>query len=361
MKYEIDFIGVPDTDSADAIAFRWIKDDGTIGIGIYDGGTAKYAEALCELLDTYYFDDSEEIEDKVIDFVICSHSDQDHCAGLQLVLQNFNVKKLYLNIPWNYLQELMTHKKYSQTTEKSLTEELKKTYNYVAELEKIATANGIPIYPCFQGKRIEKSFFVLAPTKEQYLDNLVNSDKESLLESKESVKTFSAEFDTQTESWTEEKLPSESKTSCENESSIILLGYTKEDNFLLTGDAGPNDLAEAICFSLREWNYDLSHNIFLYQLPHHGGGKNINPDIMDSLVGSIQEENVFISKMGVASAGTKGHHPYKIALNAFTRRGVAVYVTRGNNLHYSNGDFPERKNYHAMDKEQIYSKVEKWV
>lgn len=360
MKYEIDFIGVPDADSADAIAFRWIKDDGTIGIGIYDGGTTKYAEALCDLLNKYYFFGIGKKVNKIIDFVVCSHSDQDHCAGLQLVLQNFNVKKLYLNIPWNYLQELMTHKKYSQTTEKSLTEELKKTYNYVAELEKIATANGIPIYPCFQGKRIEKSFFVLAPTKEEYIKNIINSKKEVLLKSNYSVKQFSGyPSETQLESWYEEKLPDNNETSSENECSVILLGNSVDKNFLLTGDAGINDLTEAIDYCYNQCNFDLSKNITLYQLPHHGGGKNICPDVMDLLVGPIQYENKFTSKIGIASAGTKDYHPYKIAVNAFTRRGVSVYVTKGKSIHYTNGGFPERSNYSSSKKENLYKTVEK--
>lgn len=361
MKYEIDFIGVPDADSADAICFRWKKNNGNIGIGVYDGGTKKYAEALCNLINEYYFPRVERKADKIIDFIICSHSDQDHCDGLKFVLNNFNVQKLYLNIPWKHINELLMYKKYAQTTEKSLTDELKETYNYVAELEQIAINNEIPIFSCYQGKVIENNFFVLAPTKSQYLDNIVNSDKEKLLESKESVKVFSSQFESQKESWNDEKLPDEGSTSYENESSVILLGYTNDKNFLLTGDAGVNDLNEAMIYSLEKWNFDLSENIFLYQLPHHGGGKNISPYIMDCLVGPIQEENVFTSKIGVASAGTKGHHPYKIALNAFTRRGVSVYVTRGNNLHYSNGDFPERSKYHSMEKENIYKTVEKWV
>ena len=360
MKYEIDFIGVSDADSADAICFRWKKTNGTVGIGVYDGGTTKYAEALCELLDKYYFAGIEREFDKIIDFVVCSHSDQDHCSGLQLVLQNFNVKKLYLNIPWAYSNELMQYKKYSQTTEKSLTEELKETYNYVAELEEIANASNIPIYPCFQGKRIEESFFILAPSKEEYIQNIINSKKEELLESKYSAKQFSGyPSETQSESWYEEKLPDNNETSCENECSVILLGNSVDKDFLLTGDAGINDLTEAIDYCYNQCDFDLSKNITLYQLPHHGGGKNVCPDVMDLLVGPIQDENTFTSKIGIASAGTKDYHPYKIAVNAFTRRGVSVYVTKGKSIYYTNGGFPERSNYTSSKRENLYKTVEK--
>lgn len=360
MKYEIDFIGVPDADSADAICFRWKKNNGNIGIGVYDGGTKKYAEALCNLINEYYFPRVERKADKIIDFVICSHSDQDHCDGLKFVLNNFNVQKLYLNIPWKHINELLMYKKYAQTTEKSLTDELKETYNYVAELEQIAINNEIPIFSCYQGKVIENSFFVLAPTKSQYLDNIVNSDKEKLLESKESVFYASQTDEFQYESWENEKLPDTNETSYENESSVILLGLDEEKSFLLTGDAGIKDLTSALNFSV-ENKVSLRKLVYLYQLPHHGGGKNINPYVLNRLVGPIQPKNQFISKIGIASAGTKGHHPYKIALNAFTRRGVSVYVTKGSNLHYSNCNFSERNNYHSVQKEDIHNTVEKLV
>lgn len=360
MQYEIDFIGVPDADSADAIAFRWIKDDGTVGIGIYDGGTTKYAEALCELLDTYYFEDSEEIDDKVIDFVICSHSDQDHCAGLQLIIENYNVQQLYLNIPWKYSKTLLQHAIYSQTTEESLVKNLKNKYPYVDALEKAAKKRNMAISSCFQDTVIHKYFCVLAPKKSEFINNIINSDKTNLLESKESIFYASQTDEFQYETWENEKLPDFNETSYENESSVILLGLDEEKSFLLTGDAGINDLTSALNFSV-ENKVTLRKHIYLYQLPHHGGGKNINPYVLNRLVGPIQPKNQFISKIGIASAGTKGHHPYKIALNAFTRRGVSVYVTRGSNLHYSNCNFSERNNYHSVQKEDIHKTVEKLV
>lgn len=355
MNYEIDFIGVPDAGSADAICFRWQRKDGSIGIGVYDGGTQKYAEALCELLDTYYFTD---VSKKVVDFVVCSHSDQDHCAGLKLVLEKFTVKKLYLNIPWLYTKELIKYKQYSQTTEDSVTKKLKNIYPYVFELEKLAKEKEISIESCFTGRIIEENFYVFSPTKTDYITNIIDSDKNNLLSISESKNFSLPQQDALTEDWNTEQLPDYSETSAENESSIILLGCMKDKDFLLTGDAGIKGLSSALQYSVK-CKYPLRKHIFLYQLPHHGGGKNISPKILDDLVGFQQPENTYINKIGIASAGIKGHHPYKIALNAFTRRGVSVYVTKGKNINYSNG-FPDREGYSSMKKENIYKTVEKW-
>lgn len=354
MNYEIDFIGIPDAGSADAICFRWQREDGSIGIGVYDGGTQKYAEALCELLDTYYFQKGSR---KVIDFVVCSHSDQDHCAGLKFILEKYTVKSLYLNIPWNYIKTLLKYKKYSQTTETSLTKQLKESYPYVKELEEIAQSRHTPIYSCFQGTCIENTFVILSPTKEHYINNLVDSKKTTLLKSQESVQ-YSEQMEEQEESWKIEKLPNNSESSAENETSIILLGCMEDDDFLLTGDAGIEALQTAITFT-NERKYSIKSNVSLYQLPHHGGGKNISPNILNQLIGPILPEGESNGKVGFVSAGTNDYHPYKIALNAFIRRGVAVYVTKGGSIHHRHG-FQSRSSYHSLEKEKISTRVEKW-
>lgn len=354
MNYEIDFVGVPNAGSADAICFRWQRKNGSIGIGVYDGGTLKYAESLCNLLDTYYF---QEDSKKVIDYVICSHSDQDHCAGLKLILEKYTVKNLYLNIPWKYVDTLIKYKKYSQTTKDSLSKQLKKAYPYVNELEEIAQSRNIPIYSCFQGTCIDDTFFILSPTKGYYLENLVDSKKTTLLKSQESVQ-YSAQMGEQEESWKIEKLPNDSETSPENETSIILLGCLEDESFLLTGDAGIEALQTALSYA-NENKYSIKSNVTLYQLPHHGGGKNISPKILNQLIGPILDEGENNGKIGFVSAGTNDYHPYKIALNAFIRRGVAVYVTKGSSIHHRHG-FPSRSTYHSLEKEKLSTKVEKW-
>ena len=83
MDYELDFIGINESSSksADAIEIRWKNEDGTYTIGIYDGGFEAYGKELKNHIIKYY---SEDGETKLsIDFVICSHSDQDHVVGIK--------------------------------------------------------------------------------------------------------------------------------------------------------------------------------------------------------------------------------------------------------------------------------------
>ena len=107
MDYELDFIGINEASSksADAIGIRWKNEDGTYTIGIYDGGFEAYGEELKNHIIKYYSEDGE--TKPVIDFVICSHSDQDHATGIRILLEEFKVKRLYMNRPWLYVSSLI--------------------------------------------------------------------------------------------------------------------------------------------------------------------------------------------------------------------------------------------------------------
>ena len=72
---------------------------------------------MVEHLNEYYFSDS---TDKVIDCVICSHSDLDHASGLKRILEEFEVKKLYMNRPWLYIDDVWDSVSDGRITRKSL-------------------------------------------------------------------------------------------------------------------------------------------------------------------------------------------------------------------------------------------------
>ena len=109
MSYEIDFIGVGSEvkQDADAFCFRWVDSYGKDGnplykIGVFDGGFESHGKAMAQHLNKYYFDDAngeKTRNEKVIDFVFVSHADQDHVSGLKEILEEFNVKALYMNRP----------------------------------------------------------------------------------------------------------------------------------------------------------------------------------------------------------------------------------------------------------------------
>lgn len=155
MAYEIDFIGVPEEKAkkdADVIAFRWKTENG--------------------------------FKRCVYDAVFVSHSDKDHTSGLKIILENFKVKALYMNRPWLYADELYPKVNDGRKTVESLKRELKEKFVYIADLEEIALRKDIPVYEAFTGVKIESKLLILSPTKEQYKELLVASDKTPLQESR---------------------------------------------------------------------------------------------------------------------------------------------------------------------------------
>ena len=164
MAYEIDFVGVGDEckKDADAIALRWKDLFGNYKIAVYDGGLQAHGEKLEQHLNQYYFDKDDE---KVIDYVICSHSDSDHTSGLKNILDKFEVQALYMNRPWLYVDDIWDKVKDGRITKDSLIRRLRDEYPYINDLEEIAQDKGIPIYEAFQGTVIDGKLRILSPSK----------------------------------------------------------------------------------------------------------------------------------------------------------------------------------------------------
>lgn len=163
MAYEIDFIGVAKDKAkkdADAISIRWNSLGGKQKVVVYDGGFEAHGIAMAENMDSYYFNN---VHQKVIDAVIVSHSDMDHTAGLKIILQRFEVKALYMNRPWEHVDDLFLRVNDGRVTKESLQRRLKENYSFIAELEDIASQLKIPIYNVFEGTKIIDDLIVLSP------------------------------------------------------------------------------------------------------------------------------------------------------------------------------------------------------
>lgn len=361
MGYEIDFIGIDEENvkSADAIAMRWEKENGSFVVGVYDGGTNEYGEALVDLLNQYYFNENEE---KVVDFVICSHSDMDHASGLKNIIENFTVKTLYMNRPWLYTEELLDLRADGRITGKSLEERLKQKYPYISALEELANQNKVNIKPAFQKEIIMDDLIILSPSKEFYLKCLVESDKTPLKKQAEATFTKSIFESVKDklcdvlELWDIETLHEDTATSPENESSVILFGRMQSEDFLLTGDAGILALNEAARFS--EGKIDLTKCGF-YQIPHHGSKHNVCPYVLDIIVGNRQPRSLKPNKTAFVSSAKGSSYPRRIVVNAFIRRGCKVYSTNGKNIwhHYNMLD---RKGYSELRELSFYNYVESY-
>jgi glyoxylase-like metal-dependent hydrolase (beta-lactamase superfamily II) len=83
MPFEIDFLSVGDgSKSGDAIALRYSAEN-SFKVMVVDGGTQESGEKLVELVQTYY-------RSSHVDYVVCSHPDDDHASGLRVVLDNLS-------------------------------------------------------------------------------------------------------------------------------------------------------------------------------------------------------------------------------------------------------------------------------
>lgn len=362
MKYEIEFIGInqgQESKNADAICFRYYDNSlGRFVTGVYDGGFKEYGVALKNHLNKYYFSGE---TNPTIDYVFCSHSDQDHASGLEEILNSFQVGTLIMNRPWLYINELFPKISDGRITPSSLEHRLRETYPYINKLESIALENGIDIQEGFRNQTINEHLAVLSPSKEFYLQLLVASSKTPLQENaEEMLASVTENVKSATESWTNELIREDVHTSAENESSIIVLGDMQEEKFLLTGDAGIQALRSAADYAEDEGNICNLNEIDVHQIPHHGGRRNVSPSVLNRVVGNIIPEGTPETKTAIVSVSTGSDYPKKMVVNAYIRRGAKVYVTRSNTLRHYYGDMPRREGWKSANKLEFSEKVEDW-
>lgn len=373
MSYEIDFIGVGSEvkQDADAFCFRWVDSYGKDGnplykIGVFDGGFETHGKAMTQHLNKCYFDDAngeKPRDEKVIDFVFVSHADQDHVSGLKEILEEFNVKALYMNRPWEYVKELYEIVK-GRITLKSLEKSLKTSYSNIATLEEIAEKNSIPISPAFAGDVISERLRVLSPSKDFYLTLLAESSKtpetETVFESAQKVvQKIKAYLLNILEDWNTETLHEGVTTSAENETSIVLLGQMDDETFLLTGDAGLRALSNAMDYAEKNLGIKVKDRVSFYQIPHHGGRHNVSPSILNRLVGGKVKEGSKPTKVAYVSVAKDSDHPLKVVTNAFVRRGATVYQTDGYTIWHHRGT-PGRAGFTSITAVPFADTVEEW-
>lgn len=358
MNYEIDFLGFKQgKQDADAICLRYFEDprDKPVVV-VYDGGFKCHGEDLINHLNKYYFN---ETSNPVIDYVICSHPDQDHASGLSELLTHFRVNTLIMNRPWSYIDELFPKIDDGRITKLSLDKRLRENYPYINELEEIATKTGTQILEGFQGNIIDNRLTILSPSKEFYLQLLIESSKTPLQADKNSLSAFLKKtLRNIFESWENELIREDVETSAENESSIIILGDMKEEKFLLTGDAGIRGLKVAADYSDKN-NIKLKE-VKIHQIPHHGGRHNVSPSVLNRILGNITEESDAATKTAIVSVAVDSDHPKKMVTNAYIRRGANVYQTRGITLHWHHGNIPIREGWGSVSPLRFSQEVEDW-
>ncbi len=343
MLYEIDFLPVGDNEkSGDAISLRYSSDGGaTWTIGVIDGGTQQSGEALCEHIPHYYGSDS-------VDFVICTHPDQDHASGLSCVLDNLDVSQVLMHRPWDHVDEIYHLVTDGRVSKDSLRRRLIEGHPYAYAVEEKAVAQGIPIIePFTYAYHGIPNLTIVAPTRDYYLSCLVNFRSITEVTEDEQRSFFNALRRAATtvsnwiaETWDDEKLvdPAEDAVSSENNSGVVSLFTFGEKKALLAADVGVSGLREAIN-NAQALGIALNDFSF-FQPPHHGSKRNVGPAVLDSLLGTKRPQGSSSEYTALISASKEGEpkHPSKRVVNALIRRGALVIATQGSaKNHFSSG------------------------
>lgn len=349
--YEIDFLPVEARKSGDAITIRYSVAE-KVYIHVVDGGFQAAGEKVCQHIRQYYGNPTR------IDHVVATHSDGDHLGGLRTVLEQFDVGALWLLRPWQYAGQII-HRFSTYESVARLQAKLREIYFNVDALEEIALRRGIPIYEPFQGAQIGH-FTVLAPTKDRYLDLIVDSEKtpesvEAAAETAgEKVAAFAEKLLEKAKrlfqaAWGEEVF-SANPTSAENEMSVVQYANLGS-RILLTGDAGIGALNEAADFAPRAGL--MLPGIDRFQVPHHGSRRNVSTEILDRILGQriyprpTSGEVKFTALISSALEDTD--HPRNSVVRAMIHRGAKVIATEGRKVCSSSSGAPERSGWTPIE------------
>lgn len=336
MGYEIDFLPVGEGEkSGDAIALRFGNLHGHRAeqrVVIVDGGFQADGKRMVEHVQTHY-------RTNEVDLVVSTHPDNDHIGGLPTVLENLRVGALWMHRPWLYSTEVKAFYDRGRIGEATHKAWLRASLETAVEVERIAKARGIPITDPFTGvSAFNECLTVLGPTKEFYC-SLVPSFRDAPAGAATSGVAAGAILELLkgmarrvAETWGSETLTDECDTSAENNSSVILLLRVEGRMAMLTADVGAEGLGHAIPVLDRFRHQDPRQPLFI-QIPHHGSEHNVGPTVLDRWLGS-RRSSPTAERTGYVSAAKEGapKHPAKRVVNAFTRRGVQVYATRGMSL-----------------------------
>lgn len=330
--YEIDFLAVETKKSGDAITLRYDV-NGEQFIHVVDGGFQETGEKVVAHIKKYYS------SSPYIDHVVVTHPDGDHAGGLRTVLDECNVGALWMLRPWLYADEIL-HRFSKVTSSANLQGYLQDAYPNLVALEEIAEQRDIPIYEPFQGAQIG-AFRVLTPTKQRFLDCVVNSDRtpqskavadEGLLSTIGGlVETVASKVANLAKAaWGEETFSTDD-TSAENEMSVVQFATLCGETILLTGDSGRSGLSEAAAYA--PYAGLALPGIYRFQVPHHGSRRNVSTELLDHWLGPRLADKLEPGQERfyalVSSAKEDADHPRKSVIRAIYHRGGSVVATEG--------------------------------
>jgi len=343
---EIDFLQVGDGErSGDAIALRYGSLHTGYEVMVIDDGNKTSGEALVQ-------HDRTDYGTSTVQHVVNGHPDGDHSSGLSVVLDDLDVRHLWMHQPWNYARAILDRFRNPRLSAAGLEDRVRDALDTAHDLEVIAGARRIPIHEPFQGATIGP-FLVLSPEKDWYLRHLVpNFDRTP--DAKTLAPGILTQFFKATEeavSWVAETFDIETldesgETSAQNESSVVLYGNFGGRGMLLTGDAGRVALTRAILYA-QSLGISLQ-GLDCVQIPHHGSRRNVSPSVLNHITGRC-------AIVSVAPGSTT--HPRRKVTNAFRRRGARVHRTNGGLINFTI-NWPRRPDISDAPEIPFYDRVE---
>ena len=362
MGCEIDFLAVERGEkSGDAIAFRIGNLHGRREeqfVGIIDGGYTEDGGKLVEHVRNF-------CGTNIVDLVVSSHPDDDHALGLESVLENMDVRLLWMHQPWNHAEKIRQMFTNDRLTTRGLSDKFTRSLEAAKTVERIAIRRRIPVVEPFSGEGISAGnrVYIVGPSREYYQQLLCDFDCAPKVRSGVlgavgyyGGGVLEAVERKLEEKWDIETLSNSCETSAENNSSTVLVIDAGEECWMLTGDAGAPALSQAIDF-INNANFDYGR-IKLFQVPHHGSHHSVGPELLNGMLGPKLLAGTPPSRTAFcSSAKSAPKHPSKKVANAFQRRGVKVFATEGQHKHHYK-DAPGRAGWVMATPLPFYTEVE---
>jgi hypothetical protein len=267
-EYDHDFLP---TGKDNVICLRYGL-QGDYRLMVYDDGNCRAGKELIKHIREHY-------GTNVVDDLICSHPDVNQEDGVAMILQEMEVRNLWMNRPWAHSALSSRYFGSGSIADISHATHLKEKMAAAYGLEKLALKRGVRLAEPFQGTRIGP-FTVLSPHYDWYMHSLIPAFKNSrpvkrpigpeveflLRQSgicidnpdddrregdveKQMANPTNKHFPPLSKSDELETLQGNDETSAENESSVILFGLIAGQGVLLTGNAGVKALSATIGYA----------------------------------------------------------------------------------------------------------------
>ena len=335
MGYEVEFLPVGSGDcGGDCIVIRHgsLVNPENWFITVIDGGYAEDGKKAAEHIRQWYG------KTAYVNLLISTHPDADHCNGITSLLENIDVKSIWMHKPWEHgdvVKQLFQSG--SQITSTTINDKLRKSLEAAHDVAELAAKKYIPVTEPFTGLTDPTGRFVVCGPTKAYYQTLVSQfdclGSGSLAAAvaallKSGISAAKDVVAAVAEDWYTDGIHDDPKPiSPQNNSSVITLFRSDGRNFLFTADAGIPALTNAADW-LEAQGFDFN-SLSLVQVPHHGSRRNVGPTILDRLLGprlaqpyddTQRKRNAFVS--AAKDGGPK--HPSKRVMNAFRRRGAPV-------------------------------------